>query len=96
MAQALAIAHARLQQREPAVAAGEPGVYVEINSEPDQPLPDTSWLKQGIRIAAVRTEDTGVQVGGLFVPQAAEPFLQKTLGDYTADRVLRMPQSGSI
>lgn len=69
-----------------AVAAGEPGVYVEINSEPNEPLPDAGWLKQGIRIAAVRTEDTGVQVGGLFVPEVAEPFLQKTLADYTADR----------
>lgn len=86
LAQALAIAHALLEQRDPAVATGEPGVYVEINSEPNEPLPDAGWLKQGIRIAAVRTEDTGVQVGGLFVPEAAEPFLQKTLADYTADR----------
>ena len=85
LAQALAVAHALLEQRDPAVAAGEPGVYVEINSEPNEPLPDAGWLKQGIRIAAVRTEDTGVQVGGLFVPEAAEPFLQKTLADYTAD-----------
>lgn len=86
LVQTLAIAHALLEQRDPAVAAGEPGVYVEIHSEPREPLPDTGWLKQGIRIAAVRTEDTGIQVGGLFVPEAAEPFLQKTLSDYTADR----------
>ncbi len=87
LAQALAIAHALLeQQRDPAVAAGEPGVYVEISSEPHEPLPEAGWLKQGIRIAAVRTEDTGVQVGGLLVPEAAESFLQKTLGDYKADK----------
>lgn len=86
LAQALAVAHSLLEQRDPAVAAGEPGVYVEINSEPNGPLPDAGWLKQGVRIAAVRTEDTGVQVGGLFVPEAAEPFLQKTLADYSADR----------
>ena len=30
----------------------------------------------------MRTEDDGVQVGGLFIPQEAEPFLQKTLADY--------------
>ena len=87
LAQALAIAHAVLEQRDPAVAVGDPGVYVEINSEPNEPLPDTGWLKEGIRIAAVRTEDTGVQdFGGLFVPETAEPFLQKTLADYTATR----------
>jgi len=86
LGQALAISHSLLEQRDPAVAAGKPGVYVEINSEPNKPLPDAGWLNQGIRIAAVRTEDTGVQVGGLFVPEVAEPFLQQTLADYTADR----------
>src|SRR5215467_13466088 len=54
LARALAIAHALLEQRDPAVAAGEPGVYVEINSEPHEPLPDAGWGKEGIRIAAVR------------------------------------------
>lgn len=47
-------------------------------------MPETAWLKQGIRIAAVRTEDDEVQVGGLFIPNEAEQFLKKTLADYSA------------
>jgi hypothetical protein len=86
LARMLATAHALLKQRDPALTAGEPGVYVEIHSEPHEPLPDTGWGREGIRIAAVRTEDTGIQIGGLFVPETAEPFLEKTLVDYTADR----------
>jgi len=84
LAQALAAAHRMLQQRDGDIAVGEAGVYVEMTSEADKVLPDTAWQQQGIRIAAVRTDDDGVQVGGLFVPQKAEPFLQKTLADYTA------------
>ncbi len=82
LAQALAVAHRKLEQRNPQLAEGDLGVYVEVLSEVDSVLPDSAWQKQGIRIAAVRTDDTGAQIGGLFVPQKAETFLQRTLSDY--------------
>lgn len=84
LAQALAAARRMLEERDPQVAEGEPGVYVEISSEAEKALPDSAWLREGIRIAAVRTDDSGTQIGGLFVPEKAEPFLEKTLADYTA------------
>ncbi len=84
LAQALATAHRLLSERNPDIAAGEAGVYVEIASPAETLLPDSGWQQKGIRIAAVRTEENGEQVGGLFVPQKSQAFLTKALGDYTA------------
>ena len=84
LAQAFAAAQRMLQQRDGAAAEGDAGVYVEIASDADKLLPESAWQQKGIRIAAVRTDDTGTQVGGLFVPQDAEQFLQDTLAEYTA------------
>ena len=47
-----------------------------------QALPDKGWASKGIRVAAVRIDDTGAQVGGLFVPLKAETFLTETLSSY--------------
>ena len=84
LAQALVNAHGMLQQRSNDIAAGDAGVYVEIASLPEKPLPDSAWQQKGIRLAAVRTEEDHSQVGGLFVPLSAEGFLQNALSDYTA------------
>lgn len=84
LAQALAAAHRLLAGRDPDIAAGDAGVYVEIASPAQTLLPDSGWQQKGIRIAAVRTEDNGEQIGGLFVPQRSEAFLAKALADYTA------------
>jgi hypothetical protein len=86
LAQAFAAAQRMLQQRDGAAAEGDTGVYVEIVSDADKLLPESAWQQKGIRIAAVRTDDTGTQVGGLFVPQDAEQFLQDKLAEYTAGR----------
>lgn len=82
LARALAAAHRLLAERNPDIAVGDVGVYVEIASPAETLLPDSGWQQKGIRIAAVRTEDNGEQVGGLFVPQRSEAFLTKALGDY--------------
>jgi hypothetical protein len=81
---AFAAAQHMLQQRDGTVAEGDAGVYVEIVADANKLLPETAWQQKGIRIAAVRTDDNGTQVGGLFVPRDAEQFLQDTLVDYTA------------
>ncbi|WP_088343912.1 MULTISPECIES: S8 family peptidase [Rhodomicrobium] len=84
LAQAFAAAHRLLGERDPDIAAGDAGVYVEIASPAETLLPDIGWQQKGIRIGAVRTEDNGEQVGGLFVPQRSEAFLTKALDDYTS------------
>lgn len=82
LAQALAAAHRMLAERDESIAAGKPGAYVEIASKIDDALPDKGWGQQGIRIAAVRLNEDGAEVGGLFVPTKAETFLSETLSSY--------------
>src|SRR5262249_32285864 len=72
LAQALAVARRLLADRNPEFADGDAVVYVEIASPAQTLLPDSGWQQKGIRIAAVRTEDSGEQVGGLFVPARSE------------------------
>lgn len=80
----LAQARQMFANRDDAIAEGTPGVYVEIASQVDKTLPDKGWEQKGLRIGAVHLDDTGAQVGGLFVSTQAEQFLADTIAQYTA------------
>ena len=45
-------------------------------------MPDKGWANEGIRVTAVRIDDTGAQIGGFFVSLKAETFLTETLSSY--------------
>ncbi|WP_183253853.1 S8 family peptidase [Brevundimonas basaltis] len=71
--------------RDEQIAAGRPGIYVEVESRAKDSLPDLSWSRQDIRIGAVRTTDSGSEVGAVFVPLANTSFLLDKVSEYGSE-----------
>ena len=79
-AQAIAAAQSLQQLRDPTIAVGKPNAYFEVSSEVDKLLPDRGWT--GVRIAAVRRDPNGSQVGTLFVTGNGEAVLSDAITEY--------------
>ncbi len=79
---AFTAARARVATRQLAARRKRPGIYVEVQSEPGQQIPELTWMRKGIRLGAVRTEQNHVQVASLFVPEAASSFFGEKLDAY--------------
>jgi hypothetical protein len=75
LAEAFAKAHELLTARDPQVQVGTAGIYLEVESAEGAKLPDLNWSSQDIRLGAVRVNESGAEVGTLFVPASAEDFL---------------------
>ena len=78
-------ARSRVASRTLATHRKRPGVYVEIQSQPGQPIPELTWMKKGLRLGAVRTTAANAQVGSLFIPDKARDFLEEKLRAYGTD-----------
>lgn len=79
---AFAVAQKLLTERDPQVQAGKPGVYLEVESVEGVKLPDLNWSSQDIRLGALRINETGAEVGALFVPTESEGFLTLKVEEY--------------
>ena len=77
LARAFRLAHELLTARDPEVQAGKEGVYLEVESAERGKLPNLNWTQQDIRLGATRLTEAGAEVGVLFVPATAEPFLDE-------------------
>ncbi|MEO1206835.1 MAG: S8 family peptidase [Pseudomonadota bacterium] len=82
--QAYAAVRQMLESRDEGIAAGRPGGYIEVETEPDARLPGLEWSSQGIGVGAVRQTDRDTTVGAVFVPTTAESFLSDKINEYGA------------
>lgn len=82
LAHAIAAARAQRQLRDPAIAVGKPNAYFEVSSNVDDALPEKGW-RNDVRIGAVRRDETGAQVGTLFVTEKGEIILGNEIGKYS-------------
>lgn len=78
-------AYELLTERNPQIQVGIPGVYLEIEGAAGKRLPDLNWSSQDIRMGALRINESGTEVGALFVPKTAENFLSKKVREYARD-----------
>jgi hypothetical protein len=78
-------ARARVASRTLKSRGRRPGVYVEVQSQPNQQIPELTWMRKGLRLGAVRTTQENIQIGSLFVPDKALGFLEEKLGAYAND-----------
>jgi len=85
LAAALAIAYRTLQDRDQQLQSGKSGVYLEVEAREGGRLPELTWKNEGITLGAQRLNEDGVEVGALFVPVTAAPFLSKKLNEYTLE-----------
>src|ERR1700756_176104 len=81
-AEAFARAHELIMARDPQALSGSEGVYLEIESAPGASLPDLNWASEDIRFGALRPNESGSEVGSLFVPSTAERFLAEKVAEY--------------
>jgi hypothetical protein len=81
----VAFAAARTAQvtRHPEARADSAGVYLQVESQPGEALPDLDWSSKHIRLGAVRVNEEGSQVGALYVPVSAETFLISKVVEYS-------------
>jgi hypothetical protein len=82
LASALAAAHDLLTDRDPQVQTGSAGVYLAVESAEGAKLPDLNWSSKNIRLGALRINESGAEVGTLFVPRIAEEFLTRKVEEY--------------
>jgi hypothetical protein len=82
LAQAIAAAQLQRRLRNPSIAVGKPNSYFEVSSNIDELLPDTGF--RGTRIGAVHRDQTGAQIGTLFVTEGSETLLADTISNYAA------------
>jgi Subtilase family len=85
LAAAFAAAHQLLTARDPQLQTGSAGVYLKVEGESDRSLPDLNWPSQDIRLGALRVDQSGAQIGVLFVPESAEEFLKAKVAEYTSE-----------
>lgn len=78
-------ARERVATRALATRRKRPGVYVEVQSQPGQQIPELTWMKKGLRLGAVRMATDEVQVGALFIPDKAKDFFEEKLRSYGHD-----------
>jgi hypothetical protein len=76
---------AALDAREDVPFQGRRGVYLEVRSDDDRRLPDLTWVREHIRLGAIRTENEVVEVGALFVPIEARDFLETKVREYATE-----------
>ncbi len=82
LAAAFAKAHELLTSRDPVLEVGSAGIYLEVEGSEGRKLPDLDWTSQGIRLGALRVNETGAEVGALYVPTSAEEFLTLKVDEY--------------
>lgn len=78
-------AHELLSNRDSRLQIGKAGIYLEVESAKDSKLPDLRWSREGIRLGAVRPTEDGAELGTLFVPESAEPFLARKVEEYARE-----------
>jgi hypothetical protein len=61
-----------------------PGVYLEIAGTQHESLGNLTWEQKGIRVSALKVDDTDVQRAAVFVPTGAETFLSDRLKRYSS------------
>jgi len=89
LALAFATAHELLTEHDSQVQVGKAGIYLAVESTKGGKLPDLNWSSQDIRLGAQRLNETGTEVGTLFVPATAESFLALKVEEYAHQNTLK-------
>jgi hypothetical protein len=77
------------RMRDPEIQVGAPGLYIEVEGAAGQKLPDLNWSSQDIRMAAVRQDSVGNELGTIFIPQSAQAFLTEKVREYATESTLK-------
>lgn len=65
---------------------GVPGLYVDFETLPGQPLPDLNWKSKGIRLATAEYSGEGAARGTIYVPDDQRGFVEEKLNEYQTKR----------
>jgi hypothetical protein len=91
--QAYAAAVANLALRDPAVMAGEPGIYLQVESLAGQSLESLELRSKKIRLAAIHATATGAESGALFLPDESRAEFERRIVEYRAEAGANRPNA---
>jgi hypothetical protein len=93
LAQAYADAIANLTLRDPAVMAGEPGIYLHVEGLAGQSLGPLELRSKKIRLAALHATATGAETGALFLPDDARHEFERRIAEYRTEAGANRPNA---
>jgi Subtilase family len=93
LAQAYADAAASHALRDPTIMAGEPGIYLYVESLAGQSLEPLELRSKKIRLAALHETATGAESGALFLPDEARREFERRIAEYRSKSGANRPNA---
>jgi hypothetical protein len=91
--QAYADAVANLALRDPAVMAGDAGIYLHVEGLVGQSLEPLELRSKKIRLAAIHATATGAESGALFLPDESRAEFERRIAEYRAEAGANRPNA---